>query len=51
VEWFKIKLRNTSVKIEGYKELGYSNCEIARILKRAPQMINNAVNQGRQCVR
>src|SRR5699024_2881898 len=34
------------VKIEGYKELGYSNREIARILKRAPQTINNAVNQG-----
>src|SRR5699024_2012431 len=34
------------VKIEGYKELGYSNRAIARILKRAPQTINNAVNQG-----
>src|SRR5690625_3867088 len=34
------------IKIEGYKELGYSNREIARILKRAPQTINNAVNQG-----
>lgn len=34
------------VKIEGYKELGYSNRKIARILNRAPQTINNAVNQG-----
>src|SRR5690625_7846281 len=34
------------VKIEGYKELGYSNRAIARILNRAPQTINNAVNQG-----
>ncbi|WP_436871855.1 IS30 family transposase [Mammaliicoccus sciuri] len=34
------------VKIEGFKEQGYSNREIARILKRAPQTINNAVNQG-----
>jgi len=34
------------VKIEGYKELGYSNRKIARILDRAPQTINNAVNRG-----
>src|SRR5690625_3541924 len=34
------------IKIEGYKELGYSNRAIARILERAPQTINNAVNQG-----
>src|SRR5690625_2394742 len=34
------------VKIEGYKELGYSNRKIARILNRAPQTINNAVNRG-----
>src|SRR5690625_2571334 len=34
------------VKIEGYKELNYSNRKIARILKRAPQTINNAVNRG-----
>ena len=34
------------IKIEGYKELGCSNREIARILNRAPQTINNAVNQG-----
>src|SRR5690625_432590 len=34
------------VKIEGYKELNYSNRKIARILGRAPQTINNAVNRG-----
>src|SRR5690625_64637 len=34
------------VKIEAYKEPGYSNRKIARILKRAPQTINNAVNRG-----
>src|SRR5690625_4621375 len=34
------------IKIESYKELGYSNRKIARILKRAPQTINNAVNRG-----
>src|SRR5690625_6877991 len=34
------------IKIEGYKELGYSNRAIARILNRALQTINNAVNQG-----
>src|SRR5690625_2475751 len=34
------------IKIEGYKELGYSNRAIARILNRAPQTINNAVNRG-----
>lgn len=34
------------VKIEGYKELEYSNRAIARILKRAPQTINNAVRRG-----
>lgn len=34
------------IKIEGYKELGYSNRAIARILKRAPQTINNAINRG-----
>jgi len=34
------------VKIEGYKALGYSNRAIARILERAPQTINNAVNRG-----
>ncbi len=34
------------VKIEGYKELGYSNREIAGILKRAPQTINNAAQRA-----
>lgn len=34
------------VKIESYKELGYSNRAIARILKRAPQTINNAIKRG-----
>lgn len=34
------------VKIEGYKELGYSNRAIARILNKVPQTINNAVNRG-----
>src|SRR5690625_7994450 len=34
------------VKIEAYKEPGYSNRKITRILKRAPQTINNAVNLG-----
>src|SRR5690625_4399849 len=34
------------VKIEAYKELGYSNRKIARILNRCPQTINNAVNRG-----
>src|SRR5699024_11739557 len=34
------------IKIEGYKDVGYSNRKIARILNRAPQTINNAVNQG-----
>src|SRR5690625_2377744 len=34
------------VKIEAYKELGYSNRKIARILKRAPQTINHAINRG-----
>ena len=34
------------VKIEAYKELGCSNRKIARILNRAPQTSNNAVNQG-----
>ncbi|MGM8214831.1 IS30 family transposase [Bacillaceae bacterium W0354] len=34
------------VKIEGYKELGYSNRKIALILGRAAQTINNAVNRG-----
>lgn len=34
------------IKIEAYKELGYSNRKIARILKCAPQTINNAVNRG-----
>lgn len=34
------------VKIEAYKELGYSNRKIARILNRWPQTINNAVNRG-----
>src|SRR5690625_462455 len=34
------------VKIEAYKELGYSNRKIARILGRVPQTINNAVNRG-----
>src|SRR5690625_480394 len=34
------------IKIEGYKELGYSNRAIARFLQRAPQTINNAVNRG-----
>lgn len=34
------------VKIEAYKDLGYSNRRIARILNRMPQTINNAVNQG-----
>src|SRR5699024_2898947 len=34
------------IKIEGYKELGYSNRAIARILNPAPQTIHNAVNRG-----
>lgn len=34
------------IKIEAYKELNYSNRKIARILGRAPQTINNAVNNG-----
>lgn len=34
------------IKIESYKELGYSNRKIARILKRAPQTINNAIKRG-----
>ena len=34
------------IKIEAYKELGYSNRKIARILNRVPQTINNAINQG-----
>lgn len=34
------------IKIEAYKEQGYSNRKIARILKRAPQTINNAINRG-----
>src|SRR5690625_3229078 len=34
------------VKIEAYKELGYSNRKISRILGRVPQTINDAVNQG-----
>jgi len=34
------------IKIESYKELGYSNRKIARILNRAPQTINNAINRG-----
>src|SRR5690625_3857780 len=34
------------IKIEAYKELGYSNRKIGRILNRVPQTINNAVNQG-----
>lgn len=34
------------VKIEGYKQLGYSNRKIARILNRAPQTINNAIKRG-----
>src|SRR5690625_4468180 len=34
------------IKIEAYKELGYSNRKIARILNRAPQTINNAINRG-----
>lgn len=34
------------VKIETLKELEYSNREIARILNRAPQTINNAVKRG-----
>lgn len=34
------------VKIEAYKVLNYSNREIGRILNRAPQTINNAVNRG-----
>src|SRR5690625_4882373 len=34
------------IKIEAYKELGYSNRKIARILNRVPQTINNAVKQG-----
>ena len=34
------------VKIEAYKDLGYSNRKIARILNRVPQTINNAVKQG-----
>lgn len=38
--------REERIKIEGYKEIGYSNRTIARILKRAPQTINNAVKRG-----
>src|SRR5690625_1941878 len=34
------------VKIEGYKEVEYSNRKIARIIKRALQTLNNAVNRG-----
>lgn len=34
------------IKIEAYKEQGYSNREIADILGRVPQTINNAVNRG-----
>jgi len=34
------------IKIEAYKELGYSNRKISRILGRVPQTINDAVNQG-----
>src|SRR5699024_2604561 len=34
------------IKIEAYKDLNYSNRKIARILGRAPQTINNAVNNG-----
>lgn len=34
------------VKIDAYKDLGYSNRKIARILNRVPQTINNAVKQG-----
>lgn len=34
------------IKIEAYKDLGYSNRKIARILNRVPQTINNAVKQG-----
>src|SRR5690625_5586477 len=34
------------INIEVYKELGYSNRKIARILNRVPQTINNAINQG-----
>lgn len=34
------------VKIEAYKELGYSNRKIAALLNRVPQTINNAVKRG-----
>src|SRR5690625_1905704 len=34
------------IKIEAYKELDYSNRKIADILGRAPQTINDAINQG-----
>ena len=34
------------IKIEAYKDLGYSHRDIADILGRAPQTINNAVKQG-----
>lgn len=34
------------IKIETYKELGYSNHKIGRIYGRASQTINNAVNCG-----
>ncbi len=34
------------VKIETYKDLGYSNRKIAKILGRAHQTINNAINKG-----
>jgi len=34
------------IKIEAYKDLGYSSRKISHILGRALQTINNAVNQG-----
>lgn len=34
------------LKIEAYKELGYLKRKIAYILGRAPQTINDAINQG-----
>lgn len=34
------------IRIEAYLDLNYSNQKIARILGRAPQTINNAVNNG-----
>jgi len=34
------------IKIEAFKEQGYSNRAILRMLNRAPQTINNDIKQG-----